>query len=359
VIVTRRACVTAVLLASLRSAGADPCTPRAALDGDAAAVERVAAELERLGVEIARDAPPPALHDSRCRSVVAAVELDRGGGISVAVRAGAQRSEGRVVSDAALAAAWIDSWLHDGFEAPEAITPAFERPTVLATPALTVPLVPAVTLYDRFDLAATYDQMWTDDGERWSGFGASLCARVGALCLGARVRYASELAVTSAAAASRTDTSVLATASWSHELGRMSVAPELGLGVGRLTTDRVDGCGVMAPVCSPTDPTCMQPPPTTPPCSSPAPAAPYVGDGYGHATIAPRAAAALRLAIPVFSHVWLDGVVGVMISPVRSEGQLDAQLVTGPKMMGPIPSALPAEPLTSLQLGVGLRIGAP
>src|SRR5205823_7385282 len=148
----------------------------------------------RLGVTIDRGGAPPAVRDTRCRTVVAAVELDRGGGISVAVRDGAQRSEGRIVSDAALAAAWIDSWLHDGFEVPVPAVAPLESPPGLVAPTLGAQLGPSGVTYDRFAVAASYDQMWTDDGERWSGFGAAACVRVAAFCIGARVRYASELA---------------------------------------------------------------------------------------------------------------------------------------------------------------------
>jgi hypothetical protein len=48
--------------------------------------------------------------------VVAQVELGTDGGIAVAIRDGGRRSEGRVVSDAAMAASWIDSWLRDDLD---------------------------------------------------------------------------------------------------------------------------------------------------------------------------------------------------------------------------------------------------
>src|SRR5512135_2686584 len=109
---------TVLVLSGFRTVGAEPCAPRATLAGDAEAVSRVAAELARLGVKTDGAAT------SGCRTVSAAVELDRSGGIAVAVRDSSQRSEGRVVSDAAVAAAWIDSWLHDDFAVPAMVPPA-------------------------------------------------------------------------------------------------------------------------------------------------------------------------------------------------------------------------------------------
>ena len=116
-----RVALALVLVASAAQTGrAQPCAPRAELGGDAEAVAKVAVELQRLGVDASTD--PLKRTPTKCPVIVAAVELDESGGIAVAVRDGAQRSEGRVVSDPALAAAWIDSWLRDDFVVPPAET---------------------------------------------------------------------------------------------------------------------------------------------------------------------------------------------------------------------------------------------
>src|SRR5690242_9447476 len=47
-----RVALALVLVASARTGGAEPCAPRAALDGDAEAVARVGQELTRLGVTV-------------------------------------------------------------------------------------------------------------------------------------------------------------------------------------------------------------------------------------------------------------------------------------------------------------------
>src|SRR4051812_24691767 len=107
------ALVLVLALSAPRTVAAEPCAPRAALDGDRDAVERVGAELVKLGVIVAPAAAPAS---ARCPAVRATVELAREGGIAVAVRGSAQRSEGRVVSDAGVAAMWIDAWLRDDLD---------------------------------------------------------------------------------------------------------------------------------------------------------------------------------------------------------------------------------------------------
>jgi hypothetical protein len=339
-VIRGRAVAAALVLSGFRTVGAEPCAPRASLDGDAEAVAKVAAELARLGDAIG-DAP------RGCRAVTAAVEVDRGGGIAVAVRDSSKRSEGRVVSDAVIAAAWIDTWLHDDFEVPAAEPTPMHVDTVVTAP-------PAADPFSRFAIAASYELAWTDTSTSWSGFGVSACMRVGELCIGARARYLTDTESTMLTAASRSDASVLATASWSHDLGTMSIAPEVGLGVGRMTTERADGCAT-PPACDPsTDPNC--PPAKPPPCAPSGGTSIYVGDGFHAATITPRAEAALRIAIPLFEHVWLDGTAAVTLAPF---GHGDAYVpAMSPPGTTPGDIALPGDPLATFQIGVGLRVGS-
>ncbi len=345
----RIAAALALVPCLVAPAGAQPCPPRAALDGDAEAVSRVAAELTRLGVAV------DARADAGCRAVSAAVELEVGGGIAVSVRDASHRSEGRVVSDAALAAAWIDSWVRDDFEPAPAPPPA---------PVEHVAATPAPGMFDRISVAASYEQLFTDDSTSWTGIGAAACIRLGATCLGARARYASQVVVEPFTSAQRSDLSVLATASWNVPIGRMIVSPELGAGVGRMTTDRIDGCATkMMPNCDPmTDPMCPEPPTT---CTDPTTNTStqlYVGDGFHAATITPRLAATLRIAVPLFERVWLDGVASLGYAPLGHDTYTFAQ--PPPDANGSIPYmsgqvALPGEPTLGVTLGIGLRVGAP
>ncbi len=349
----RGALAIGCVLSAVRTGGAEPCMPRASLDGDAEAVARVSAELARLGVAI-----EPARRDAvtsmrGCPLVVAAVELDRSGGIAVAVRDATRRSEGRVVSDPALAAAWIDSWLHDDFEIPATTTsPAAAAPTRIADQVVAAPSRPS--LLERLSLAASYEQAWTATSDRWSGFGVASCARFGALCLGARVSYLTESIVDQLTAAARSELSAVATASWTTRVGEMSIAPELGLGVGRTTTDRIDGCKAPPP-CDPTTGPCPPPPPM---CTgdTATTSAIYVGDHFHAATISPRAEAALRIAVPLLPHVWLDGTAGVTLAPFAHTDPYPPQGPTPPGV--PIDQiVLPGEPLAAFQLGIGVRVG--
>ncbi len=351
----------AALVSAPRMGTAGPCAPRAELDGEPIAVERVADELGRLGVTVASAAPG-------CPAVKAVVSLDRDGGIAVAVRGAAQRSEGRVVSDAALAAVWIDSWLRDdldGWSAPPparrvAVVETTSTP-VLAPPSDVTPVAPARSVFERFAISFAYEQAWTDDGSSWSGGNIAACVRVGALCIGGRARGAWQPELkTDVSAAERSDLSVLATASLPIDLGNMFIAPEVGLGVGQFSTRRIDGCKptmIPDPNCDPMDPMCVMPPPTM--CDPTAPGAAnglvYVGDALDETSYTPRIALALRVAIPLFRHVWLDGLASYTIAPLGHRETYGAAAPNTPTML----FGLPGEPGTGVQLGVGIRVGAP
>ena len=343
-----------VLMSGIRTTAAGTCAPRAQLAGNADVVVRVASELHRLGV--ATEPAPPG-----CRAVEAAVERDAGGGIAVAIRDAAQRTEGRVVGDAAIAAVWIDSWLRVDFVGFEASTapPAMTSVTAPLQPdrvdaaAPVAPVAPA-SLLDRVSLDAGYEQTWSDDGSSWSGFGTGACVHLGFACVGLRAHGVFQPRLDAGStAASRSDLSALATVRTTFSLGRMAISPELGVGVSRISTSRIDGCKPLPPPpnCNPSDPTCNAPPQN---CAD-ASGAVFVGDNFSATTYAPRAAAAVRLSIPLLEHVWLEGVASIAATPLRhADGFAPPALPN----TGPVP-ALPGEPLTAYQLGVGLRIGAP
>lgn len=341
-----RVALACVLVASAAQTGeAAPCAPRAQLGGDAEAVAKVTAELQRLGVEASTTLASP----TSCPTIVAAVELQPSGGIAVAVRDASHRSEGRVVSSAALAAAWIDSWLRDDFTAPPP-APLVAPPVVAVDTA--APLVETPVL-DRVAFAASFLQLWSDDRTSWSGIGVSACMRLDGVCIGVRAGYATQDVAADLTAAARHDLSLLATAGYSYAIGQMSVAPEVGLGVGRLATTRIDGCK-MAPNCDPNDPTCAMPEPV--PCTDPGTV--YVGDNFSAATYTPRFSAALRIAIPLFDHVWLDGFGAAIAAPFGHADAYPGYSADGTTMSNGSAFPLPGNPLLGLELGVGLRVGA-
>lgn len=343
------------LLSGIRTTAAGTCAPRARLAGNAELVVRVATELHRLGIATE---PPPA----GCAAVEAAVEHDAGGGIAVAIRDAAQRTEGRVVGDAAVAAVWIDSWLRDDFTgpaevggAPPALTPASDRVAAVAR------VEPAGhSLLDQLSLDAAYETTWSDDGSSWTGFGVGACVALDVACVGLRAHAAFQPQLASGmTAASRSDLSALATARRTFSVGRMAISPEVGLGIARLTTTRIDGCKPipMPPTnCDPMDPTTSCP--MVPPDCVAASGAVYVGDHFSTTTWTPRAAAALHVSIPLLDHVWLEGSAGFAATPFRHGDRYTFPPPPGGTMSAD-PIALPGESLGSYQLGVGLRIGAP
>lgn len=350
-----------LLLLARPDARAELCAARVELEGDTAVVGQVGNELARLGVE--RGVPAPG-----CRGVRARVEAD-GDGVAVAIRDGSRRSEGRVVSDPAIAASWIDSWLHDDLDgrawllaAPVTLPAA--TPRILTTTATSS--VPRPAWSERAQLAVSWEHAWTDDDASADGFGVAGCVRVGMLCVGGRGRYLREADRSVAQTAmGRSELSLLATIALPVHAGRMSIAPELGLGVGRTATRRIEGCMVNTPPdpsnpgmpnCDPMDPTCVIPPQV---CGDAGKV--FVGDEFSTATLSPRFSAGVRLAVPLFDHVWLDGAFAVAVSPM-SHGDPFANTgeMVGPDgtmVKGTSEFALPGEPVFGMWLGIGLRVG--
>jgi hypothetical protein len=333
------------------NAVADPCV-RATLDGDPAAVASVTIELVKLGVEVGPSS------DSSCKSVAATVENDRDGAIAVAVKTGSQ-SEGRTVSDPALAATWIDSWLQDDFGGPMFSTKLASSHVVSVNPdvirAVEVPAQAQSGL--GISVSAAFDQSWMFDGSSWTGITAGVCAKLGASCFGVRGRYATNSELYGQTAAARSDMSALATASYETHVGHIAIVPELGLGVGRASTSRIDGCRHVQ-TCDPTTPGCMVPPDDHE-CTEHDPEHAYTVDLNDHmhaSTVTPRAAASVRGAIAIANHLWLDGSASLMLSPFAHTHHYDLPMGT-PAPFGIMPDqlALPGESIGTFELGIGLR----
>ncbi len=356
------AALALLALLSPTTATAEPCAPRVELSGDRDAVARVAVELAALGVMLG-----PSQRVERSCSVTAMV-TDEGESLSVAVQNAAKRSEGRVVSDPKTAAAWIDSWLRDEIEVASwtvAMPAPVETITSVATP------VPETSPLERFGLSAALERSWTDDETTWNGFDVTGCMRVGAVCLGGRVRAVfQDNVVFTNATADRSDIVALATASVPLTFGQVSIAPELGIGVGRMRTRRVEACTAPPPMPEPNTPGCSDP--TDPMCQM-TPDDPvtgndnqcidangvptmesYVGDNYDKVTYLPRVTAGVRFAFPIVRHVWLDAVAAFTLTPITERSRFDPEtMVVDPTV------AMPPEPTHGYQLGVGIRVGIP
>ncbi|MDQ3341687.1 MAG: hypothetical protein M4D80_41585 [Myxococcota bacterium] len=302
-----------------------------------------------------------------CSTVRAQVALDTTGGIAVAVRGASRGSEGRVVSDAALAAAWIDSWTRqdvDLWAAPPPQRVASIQPLVPPSdvePSRIDGVAATSAGWNRFAVSASYAQTWSDDEATWQGLDVAACVRVvGGFCVGGSVRAAFDKErLFNGTGVARNELSVLALARYPVAIGRMSIAPELGVGVGRLATRRAESeCKMlMPPNCSPMDPMCMPQAGMCDPTDPGTATAPkyYVGDGFSIATYAPRIALALRIAVPLFEHVWLDGSAGYTYAPFAHGSSFESPNDAG---IAPELVALPGEPSGGYAIGVGLRVGA-
>ncbi|MCE9574646.1 MAG: hypothetical protein K8W52_15970 [Deltaproteobacteria bacterium] len=334
----RRAAMLALLaLSGSRTSWAEVCAARAEIDGDRELAARVSDQLRQLGVPEATSEAPG------CPPLRAAVVRDPSGAVAVTIRGAGDRIEGRVVDDELVAAVWIDSWLHDDLAAPlwaaRAVAPAPRRAGRL----------------DRLAFGAGYEATFSDDSTAWSGVAATVNRQVGPAWLGLRGRFSSQgevLSATAPTAAARRDLVVLATAAYPTHLGRMSIAPEVGVGLGALSTRRLEGCKPIVPVnCDPTDPSTAGCDPMCPPGGDPAIA--YIGDGFATTRFTPRLAGALRIAVPLFDHVWLDGRAAIEAAPGRHAGEYDTAI----KADGSAGVPLPGEPLTSYGFAIGLRVG--
>ena len=79
----------------------------------------------------------------------------------------------------------------------------------------------------------------------------------------------------------------------------------------------------------------------------------YTGGSFDAETWTPRAAASLRVAVPLFDHVWLEGTAAADLT-VGAHGPF----MGAPDAAGNVVT-VPGEPSAGITLGVGLRVGAP
>jgi hypothetical protein len=88
----------------------------------------------------------------------------------------------------------------------------------------------------------------------------------------------------------------------------------------------------------------------------------FVGDKFAESTISPRFSAGVRVAVPLFEHVWLDGLASVAAAPLAHVDPFATATMPGMNGTGTVPgpefASLPGEPTLGVWLGIGLRIGA-
>ena len=87
------------------------------------------------------------------------------------------------------------------------------------------------------------------------------------------------------------------------------------------------------------------------------------GDDFARTTVAPRLSAALRVSVPLFDRVWLDGIAAATFAPLGHTDPFTASAnADGTAPGGGVPVeqlAIPGESIGALTLGIGLRIGVP
>lgn len=204
-----------MLVLTSASALAAPC---AGLDGDAALVDEVGAQLVARGVV--------------CGRVKATLDRD---GAAIVVRDDQAIPTVRRVGDATTAATVIESWtgVEDDLLASRPVVVVAERAT---------PTAPTVQLRG-WQVFAVGQTALANDGTAWLGFEGGACAMVGPICAAARLRTAAvEAGPAWVDKLERRSTELLVGGDVPFKLGRWVFAPGFGGGIGSMKT-HVGGVG--------------------------------------------------------------------------------------------------------------------
>ena len=294
------------------------CVPSATVSGDAALVADVVAHLDQMGVGSDSAA-------ATCPRIEATVVHD-GTSVTVSVRDAFGVVETRVVTDARIAATWIQSWCRSDIPAPLLVPAVLPPPAPVSTrvsstgsePRDTVS-VPAplagASFAPRWSGAAMYESSDANDGSSWSGVSASACVLTGGVCFGALARYATnpKISITDELTfADRTNIDLVATAAIPFTVGRATVVPMAGVGIGRLRTARHEPA--VPPEPDPNDPCGANMAPDDP-AMCPVDLPYYIGDGFAATHWGMRLEAQVTLSVPLGKTVFLDLGAGVSLLP--------------------------------------------
>lgn len=213
--------------AALAERAAAPVCPIAAqLEGEAALTTAIAQALRRHGIATQPPAGCP-------QTFIRVARTPRG--LVVSIHQELTETE-RVVSDPAVAAALIDSWMRSDLTDPLLVAPELLAPPAALVPPLPVPPLPPPRPGMRFTVTLLFEAGIDKDAASWLGGSIFGCAPVGPICLGALVRGAANFPATGVGTYldERLAVDVLASVSWPLRRGRWVVAPGLGLGAGWL-----------------------------------------------------------------------------------------------------------------------------
>lgn len=204
-------------------AAAPACPIAVQLEGEAALTTAIAQALRSHGIST----QPPA---GCTQTYIRVARTPRG--LVVSIREELAETE-RVVSDPAVAAILIESWVRS-----DLTDPLLLAPELLVPPAPPLPPTPGLPLRPgrRFTVSLLFEAGIDKDAASWLGGSFYGCAPVGPICLGAIVRGAANFPAAGVGAYldERLAVDVLASVSWPLRRGRWVVAPGLGLGAGWL-----------------------------------------------------------------------------------------------------------------------------
>ena len=193
------------------------CGPVARVAGDAPLPATVTTLLLEQGVA------PAATH---CDAVVATI-THTDGGLFLRLEDAEGRREEHLVANPAVAAVVIESWVRDDLYASLLPTPA--PAVVRATPRKPVPSADPTHISIGFSANAG----GANDGSLWAGGAAAACVRLDFVCVGAMVRFISDVDWTGTSArlqSNRQGYEGALTADFPLELRGIPLVPGLGLG---------------------------------------------------------------------------------------------------------------------------------
>jgi len=236
----------------------------------------------------------------------------------------------RLVANAEIAAAVVESWVRDDLTRP-LLEPHEIATNETAPPATGPPVAMRPSAASGASVAVVFEPSLATDGSLWMGAGLGACVRVGRFCVGLGIHVAGDTATTgnisahyaevsdsSAAscteehrALTRLDADALLTADLPIRLGAAGVAPGIGFGAGWLSTSAA------------------------------------LGDHAGTVTtVGPRAEARILLSWPLGWGFSADIALRADVVPLAHRTHLTSGGFD-----------LPGEPLGFARLGLGLRYG--
>ncbi len=222
--------------AELASAN-EECMPTALLHGEGEVVTELGLELNLLGVST-REA-------KKCP--MASAHVERGaGGVVVSLREPSGQRATRTLSNARIAATWIDSWLQEDLRAPLLAARLLPQRSAVAVqrsprPPLLAKAQTRAVPARRYQASVAYESRYPS-GPSWTGLRAGVCVSVGFACIGGQATIASSSDETIEEANyeefSRSSASLVANLIIPIDIGQATLRPSLGLGASRMTTER-------------------------------------------------------------------------------------------------------------------------